>query len=263
MSNYFQKIALIRNLQTELQIKIPMKKLLLTLTLFLPFVLFSQNIEVIYKTNVVDIDKLSSQNNIYEFQRNTLVASPTKSIYRSFNIDTIIPSPGGLFRQEKDTLSVVLFKDLVNQWAYSKKFEPNPMIVKEEGYAVKWKITEKHKTILGYKTQQATGSFRGRNYSVYFCPELPYRTGPFKFDGLPGLILEVVSDDAEVKIEALSIQLNSKEVVDNPFEGKPTVSWAFYYITVTKFIDKFNRSMVNDEGESMGSMSIKGIELTQ
>jgi len=240
-----------------------MKKLLLTLTLFLPILLFSQNIEVTYKTNVVDIDKLSSQNNIYEFQRNTLVASPTKSVYRSFNIDTIIPSPGGLFRQEKDTLSVVLFKDLVNQWAYSKKYVSELMIVKEEGYAVKWKITENYKTILGYKTHQATGSFRGRNYTVYFCPELPYRTGPFKFDGLPGLILEVVSDDAEVKIEALSIQFNSKEKVENPFEGKPTVSWSFYYKTVTKFVDKINRSMVDEEGRSTGSISIKGIELTE
>jgi GLPGLI family protein len=261
----FQKIALYINLLIELQIKTPMKKILLALTLVLPIGMFSQNIEVTYKTNVVEINKSTNKVlRLKTIESNTLLATPTKSVYRSFNIDTIISLPeGGKHHQEKDTLPEILFKDLVNQWGYSKKFAPNPMIVKEEGYAVKWKITENYKTILGYKTQQATGSFRGRSYSVYFCPELPYRTGPFKFDGLPGLILEVVSDDAEVKIEALSIQFNSKEKVENPFEGKPTVSWAFYYITVTEFIDKFNRSMVNDEGESMGSISIKGIELTE
>jgi GLPGLI family protein len=242
-----------------------MKKIFLSLILVLPIMLFSQNIEVEYKTNMVEIDKTTNKVlRLRILENNTLVASPTKSIYRSFKRDTIISLPsGGNYHQEKDTLPEVLFRDLVNQWGYSKKFAPKPMIVKEEGYAVKWKITENYKTILGYKTQQATGSFRGRNYSAYFCPELPYRTGPFKFDGLPGLILEVVSDDAEVKIEALSIQFNSKEKIENPFEGKPTVSWSFYYKTATKFVDKLNRSMVDEEGQSTGSISIKGIELTE
>jgi GLPGLI family protein len=237
-----------------------MKKILLALTLVLPIVLFSQNIEVTYKTNVVDINPIEKKS-ILSFEKNTLVATPTKSIYRSFKVDTIIHLSESTFGSHKDSIPEVLFKDLVNQWAYSKKFAPKPMIVKEEGYTVKWKITENYKTILGYKTQQATGSFRGRNYNVYFCPELPYRTGPFKFDGLPGLILEVVSDDTKVKIEALSIQFNTKEVVDNPFEGMPSVTWSFYYSAYTKFADKMARYFKQEGSE--GSISNKGIELTE
>ena len=237
-----------------------MKKILLALTLVIPILLFSQNIQVTYKTNVVDINPIEKKS-IFSFEKNTLVATPTKSIYRSFNVDTIIHLSESSFGSNKDSLPEVLFKDLVNQWAYSKKLAPKPMIVKEEDYAVKWKIIENYKTILGYKTQQATGSFRGRNYNVYFCSELPYRTGPFKFDGLPGLILEVVSDDAKVKIEALSIQFNSKEVVDNPFEGMPTVTWSFYCNAFNKLADKMARYL--KEQGSEGSISNKGIELTE
>jgi hypothetical protein len=56
-----------------------MKKILLALTLVLPIVLFSQNIEVTYKTNVVDINPIEKKS-ILSFEKNTLVATPTKSI---------------------------------------------------------------------------------------------------------------------------------------------------------------------------------------
>ena len=45
--------------------------------------------------------------------------------------------------------------------------------------------------VLGYKCLKATCSFRGRDYVAWFTPEIQVSNGPWKFSGLPGLILKV------------------------------------------------------------------------
>ena len=54
-----------------------------------------------------------------------------------------------------------------------------------------WQVTNEKKKILRYSCQKATCSFRGRDYEAWFTPEIPMSYGPWKFRGLPGLILEV------------------------------------------------------------------------
>ena len=54
-----------------------------------------------------------------------------------------------------------------------------------------WKIEDETKIIKDNKVQKATTSFAGRNYIAWFAPEIPISDGPYKFNGLPGLILEI------------------------------------------------------------------------
>ena len=58
-----------------------------------------------------------------------------------------------------------------------------------------WQITADTATILGYLCQKATATFRGRSYEAWFSPELPVNDGPWKFFGLPGLILKVTDTE--------------------------------------------------------------------
>jgi GLPGLI family protein len=53
-----------------------------------------------------------------------------------------------------------------------------------------WKIKADTMTILGYKCIKAVTTFRGRDYEVWFTPFIPIRHGPWKFNGLLGLILK-------------------------------------------------------------------------
>lgn len=65
-------------------------------------------------------------------------------------------------------------------------------IIEEEIDSFVWEIDEsKTKEILGYSCTYATTSYKGRKYEVYFAPEIPINDGPWKFNGLPGMILEV------------------------------------------------------------------------
>jgi GLPGLI family protein len=58
-----------------------------------------------------------------------------------------------------------------------------------------WKILKEKQQIGTYKTQKATTTFGGRNWIAWFSTELPFQDGPYKFHGLPGLIVKI--EDAE------------------------------------------------------------------
>ncbi|MDX1720365.1 MAG: GLPGLI family protein, partial [Salegentibacter mishustinae] len=65
----------------------------------------------------------------------------------------------------------------------------------EELDQFKWEILAETKSIKDFKVQKAKTSFRGRNYIAWFTPEVPISEGPYKFNGLPGLILEIADTD--------------------------------------------------------------------
>lgn len=69
-----------------------------------------------------------------------------------------------------------------------------------------WEITNNHKEILGYQCQQATTTYKGRKYIAYFSPEIAISSGPYKFHGLPGLILEVSEINNNFSWQAQSIK---------------------------------------------------------
>jgi len=64
-------------------------------------------------------------------------------------------------------------------------------IYEEDLPVLKWKILNEKQAILAYNCQKAIVSFRGREYIAWFTPDIPIPNGPWKFDGLPGLILKL------------------------------------------------------------------------
>jgi GLPGLI family protein len=75
---------------------------------------------------------------------------------------------------------------------YYEEDQPNP----------EWTLHAEKADKLGYACQRATCSFGGRNYEAWFTTEIPLPCGPYKFGGLPGLILEIHDDRNHYSFEA-------------------------------------------------------------
>lgn len=62
----------------------------------------------------------------------------------------------------------------------------------EEPYEMPmWQLSDSTKMIAGYVCHNASVTFRGRDYEAWYAVEIPIPSGPWKFHGLPGLILEI------------------------------------------------------------------------
>lgn len=90
-------------------------------------------------------------------------------------------------------------------------------IIKEKLPQFDWEIQNDKKEVLNILVQKATLKFRGRDYEAWFAPSLQISDGPYKFYGLPGLILEIASLDGRYKFEAYALNLYQK---DKDFEIK-------------------------------------------
>jgi len=54
-----------------------------------------------------------------------------------------------------------------------------------------WKILPEKQKIGEYNTQKATTNFGSRSWTAWFSTDIPFQDGPYKFYGLPGLIIKI------------------------------------------------------------------------
>src|SRR6202012_1971107 len=64
--------------------------------------------------------------------------------------------------------------------------------------AIDWKTSGDTATFGGLHCQKATCHFKGRDYIAWFCPDLPVHVGPWKLNGLPGVIVEAYDAKKDV-----------------------------------------------------------------
>ncbi|MDE5876906.1 MAG: GLPGLI family protein [Muribaculaceae bacterium] len=89
---------------------------------------------------------------------------------------------------------------------YFRYYEPVPDF--------KWTLhNDSIRQIGPYTCSMATTSFRGRNWTAWYTPEIPIPQGPWKFSGLPGLIVMVRDTDGEHIFKLLRTHTASNPVL--------------------------------------------------
>jgi GLPGLI family protein len=85
--------------------------------------------------------------------------------------------------------------------------EVEMVIVDDTLKPINWKVHPDTRKVGQFVCHKATGVVKGRTYTAWFAPSIAVSTGPWKFHGLPGLILEAEDDTGEVKFlfESLTI----------------------------------------------------------
>ena len=120
--------------------------------------------------------------------------------------------------------------------------------------AINWQVTRDTASFGGLHCQKATGHFRGRNYTAWFCPDLPCPLGPLRLNGLPGVILEAYDDRKEVCFSFESIEKATVlSTIKVPANLVPTTEKEFTKLqeTFRKDPDAFLR-MVAAQGDGSG-----------
>ncbi len=76
----------------------------------------------------------------------------------------------------------------------------------EEDYGfMAWELLEDTKEISGYTVNKAVTIYGGREWIAWFTKEVPFNDGPYKFHGLPGLILQVYDSEKHYHFDFISL----------------------------------------------------------
>lgn len=76
-----------------------------------------------------------------------------------------------------------------------------------------WTILDDTVSIAQYPCQKAVCRFGGRTWEAWFTNDLPFSDGPYKFCGLPGLILNIADTQGHYKFEFVSIEAMPKDAI--------------------------------------------------
>jgi len=91
----------------------------------------------------------------------------------------------------RSNLQFTIEKDLTNQSLVYKSRIGRDNYSYPETPVFEWKILPETVKIGDYQTQKAETKFGGRTWYAWFTQEIPFQDGPYKFSGLPGLIVKV------------------------------------------------------------------------
>jgi len=76
-----------------------------------------------------------------------------------------------------------------------------------------WEISDETKTTEeGFSVRKATADYMGRKWTIWYCTDIPYPTGPWLFWGAPGLIAEANDKDNLFRFKLLHVtEISSEE----------------------------------------------------
>ena len=134
-----------------------------------------------------------------------------ESIFQSENLfkkDSIssTDNPYSLFGLPKPEFKYKIIKDN-DIYNYFVDYSPSHRFYVEDTDRVEWNfINDTIKTIEKFKCKLAKTTFKGRNYFAWYTIEIPINSGPYKFNGLPGLVVELFDSKMHYHFQLLSIK---------------------------------------------------------
>jgi GLPGLI family protein len=99
-----------------------------------------------------------------------------------------------------------VYTSLAKDSVWSSFLADGLQYVAEKKYQFKWILQNETKKIGKFTCNKATAQFRGRDYIAWYTTEIPLPYGPWKLQGLPGLILEGYDTTEEIYYYFKSIE---------------------------------------------------------
>lgn len=158
---------------------------------------------------------------------------------------------------KKKELTERLFEEIYLKKKYS---------VLETKPTMKWVLGNGQKKINNYDCSMAYTTFRGRTYIVWYTKEIPVSFGPWKFNGLPGLILLAEDKEGVYKWDVKTIaypykgkDIDFKKIIKDDPKFKKVSYKEFDKLKINAIKDKVE--MIKARNKSRSGMKI-GVEFS-
>ncbi|MFV0218824.1 MULTISPECIES: GLPGLI family protein [Empedobacter] len=115
------------------------------------------------------------------------------------------------------------------------------LFIKDSIQSFPWILSEEESTILGYNVRKATLINPTQTVEAWYAPDLIFRDGPSRFNGLPGLILKIkfklpFTSDMDTNVSFTAIDLK-------PYAGKIEIPKNTKVVEKEVFQEKAKKSM--------------------
>lgn len=214
---------------------------------------FNNKEEVKKEMMILDIQKNSS---VYYYSQEKLITDSTSKTA----IEKQINSVTGSIRASRNTpgQDYTVTKDYPDFKTYLFTRINNDRYKVKEDKKPEWKIFPDTRKIGEYNTQKALTTYGGREWIAWFSADIPFQDGPYKFYGLPGLIVKI-----EDTTGSHIMTLVGNKVIKNPSEEKENrlpdnVAMGGKAVEITK--DQYKKvwkTYVNDPNKNMREMMMK------
>lgn len=207
-----------------------MKKLLLLLVLF-GTLTSAQNKRFIYEYKLIPDSTDVSDIKTEMMYLDTSKEGSKYYSYTVFNSDSIMKAD--LERQLKATGSINItppMKRPVVRYSVTKTYPDYKTFLHRrlsmdaykvsEDRKINWKISSEKEKIGEWSAQKAEADFAGRHWTAWFSTEIPIQDGPYKFQGLPGLIVKIEDKTGSHRMELRGIRNITGDLDINVFEAK-------------------------------------------
>ena len=102
----------------------------------------------------------------------------------------------------------VIYYDRLDKKIYSFLYAPTNIMNKQDaGLPDDWRLGSIRDTIADYTCMQAETVYGDREWVAWYTDEIPVPDGPWKFCGLPGLILKVGDKGGDFLYEAIGMEM--------------------------------------------------------
>lgn len=86
---------------------------------------------------------------------------------------------------------------------------------------IEWKILPEKQKIGEWNAQKATAEFAGRKWVAWYAEDIPLPDGPYKFHGLPGLIVKVEDTRGYHSFELKGVSKITEDIANAPEMYRP------------------------------------------
>ncbi|MDI9365122.1 MAG: GLPGLI family protein [Flavobacterium sp.] len=113
-------------------------------------------------------------------------------------------------RGTKQTIPTVFYKNLRSNEFYIVNRIFDKYIMLDTLPKLDWKVKNQLVVFNNLSCNTAICTYKGRYYTALFATEIPYFDGPWKFSGLPGLIVKISDSSNDIVYELIELQARKK-----------------------------------------------------